>query len=163
MKLSTQFVAFFIALYTFTLSDISGQEQMPTENQMGARLAVLDFFEGFHKSDTLIMRKVLLGDVPMQTIANTPEGVKTNISDVNSFLVAIHNRKKDQKWSEKLLDIKVRADDMIAEVWTPYEFYLNDEFSHCGVNVFQLFNTVDGWKIISIADSRKKKGCVALN
>jgi hypothetical protein len=48
----------------------------------------------------------------------------------------------------------------MASVWAPYKFYLGDKFSHCGVDVFQLMKTGDGWKIIYIVDTRRKGDCV---
>ncbi|WP_299222898.1 nuclear transport factor 2 family protein [uncultured Aquimarina sp.] len=130
-------------------------------NQKNAKQAVLDFFEGFHSGDTVQIKKTILSmDMVMQTIFKTKDGkVKTNTTKIEKFLEAIHNRPKDQKWLEKLLDFRVDADDRIAQIWTPYEFYVNDQFSHCGVNIFQLFNDGKTWRIIAIADTRKREGC----
>ncbi|SEM26183.1 hypothetical protein SAMN04487910_4568 [Aquimarina amphilecti] len=129
-------------------------------NQKNAKQAVLDFFDGFHKGDTSKIRKTIDDNIVMQTIAKTKEGeVKTMKTNMNNFLEVIHNRPEDQKWLEKLLDFKIEADEHIAQIWTPYEFYVNDQFSHCGVNVFQLFNDGTTWRIIAIADTRKRKGC----
>ncbi len=47
----------------------------------------------------------------------------------------------------------------MANVWAPYEFYLNNDFSHCGVNYFQLFFDGIQWKIIYLIDTRRKQGC----
>ena len=47
----------------------------------------------------------------------------------------------------------------MAHVWAPYEFWYNGEFSHCGVNSFQLFKEEDTWKIIYLIDSRRKEDC----
>ncbi|KAA1243978.1 nuclear transport factor 2 family protein [Aquimarina sp. RZ0] len=130
------------------------------ENQKAAKQAVLDFFEGFHKGDTTKMRTVIDKNVAMQTIVKSKEGkLNTVTTNMHKFLLAIHNRPKDQKWLEKLLEFKIDANADIAQIWTPYEFYVNNQFSHCGVNVFQLFNDDEGWKIIAIADTRKKEGC----
>ncbi|AXT55761.1 nuclear transport factor 2 family protein [Aquimarina sp. AD1] len=135
------------------------QKELNT-NHKNAKQAVLDFFEGFHKGDTSMIRKTISPSIAMQTIARTKEGkTKAINTDMSKFLEVIHNRPKDQKWLEKLLDFRIDADAHIAQIWTPYEFYVNDQFSHCGVNIFQLFNDGDTWKIIAIADTRKKEGC----
>ena len=60
-------------------------------------------------------------------------------------------------YEERISDYQVRIDGIMATVWTPYEFYLNDEFHHGGVNAFQLFRGEEGWKIVSISDTRRKK------
>jgi hypothetical protein len=44
-------------------------------------------------------------------------------------------------------------------VWTPYAFYYDGNFSHCGVDSFQLARTAEGWKVVQIADTRRTQGC----
>ena len=39
----------------------------------------------------------------------------------------------------------------LATVWYPYDFYLNGDWSHCGVDVFVLGLTENGWRILSMA------------
>jgi hypothetical protein len=36
---------------------------------------------------------------------------------------------------------------------------VDGEFSHCGVDAFILVLTEDGWRILSIADTRTTEGC----
>ena len=50
----------------------------------------------------------------------------------------------------------------MASVWTPYEFYFNGTFSHCGANSFQLFKEDNQWKIIFLVDIRRRENCKAL-
>jgi hypothetical protein len=35
----------------------------------------------------------------------------------------------------------IKVDGPLAIVWTPYQFYYNGTFSHCGVNSFQMLRT----------------------
>ena len=53
----------------------------------------------------------------------------------------------------------IKVDGPLAIAWTPYQFYYNGTFSHCGVNSFQLLRTAKGWKIQYIIDTRRKTGC----
>ena len=48
---------------------------------------------------------------------------------------------------------------VFIDAWTPYSFFLNDTFSHCGVNNFQLLKKEGEWKIIYLIDTRRKEGC----
>ena len=118
------------------------------------------FFAGFHEGDVEKMKSVLGEDVPLQTAYATPDG-NNRIADggIEKLIDAIANRPEDQKWEEKLLDYKVQIDGNLAHVWTPYEFWLNDTFSHCGANAFTLAKTDDGWKIIHLIDSRRRGSC----
>ena len=60
---------------------------------------------------------------------------------------------------ERMWDPKVLIHEHIAMVWTKYDFHRNREFSHCGVDVFTLIKTIQGWKIASIVYSVEKTGC----
>jgi hypothetical protein len=62
-------------------------------------------------------------------------------------------------WDEQLQGYQYSVDGKMATVITPYKFYLGKNFSHCGVNVFQLINTESGWKIFQITDTMRKEDC----
>ena len=124
------------------------------------KATILEFFEGFHKGDTSKINKTIDSGMVLQTIVKTKDGkTKAVKTDVNKFLNAIHNRPDEQRWDERLLLFKIDADSAIANAWTPYEFYLNDTFSHCGVNIFQLYHNGSSWKIMALSDTRTKEGC----
>jgi len=118
------------------------------------------FFEGFHKGDTLQMRSVIGDDVVMQTaFLDTKGNNRLSTGSLQNLLNAIANRPAEQKWDERLMDYKVQIDGNLAHVWTPYEFWVNGEFSHCGANAFTLAKSDDGWKIIHLIDSRRRASC----
>ncbi len=56
---------------------------------------------------------------------------------------------------ERLWDMEVRVDANLAQAWTYYALYVNDEYHHCGVDAFQLFHDGVAWKVFHIADTRR--------
>lgn len=155
-------ISVFLGLFFTSL--LSAQDQQPakelTIHQKEVKQAIEEFFEGFHKGDTTIMKKVIASKAILQTVAKNKEGnVKIGQTPIEKFLNAIHNRPADQKWDERLLSFTITANAQIANAWTPYEFYFNQKFSHCGVNVFQLYNDGEGWRIMHLADTRNREGC----
>lgn len=134
----------------------SGQQAF-TERE--AREVVDTFFKGFHKGDTLLMSQVMVRDMAMQTVLDKDGKPMVNDGTGFQLLAAVANRKPDQKWDERLLDYKVHIDGNLAHVWTPYEFWFNDKFIHCGANSFTLAKTPSGWKIVHLIDSRRQEGC----
>ncbi|MFT2543406.1 hypothetical protein ACMWP9_36050, partial [Escherichia coli] len=60
---------------------------------------------------------------------------------------------------ERIVFDVVKIDADLAIVWTPYQFYRNGTFSHCGVNSFQLVRLNGRWKIQYLIDTRRKTGC----
>ncbi|MBT8322548.1 MAG: nuclear transport factor 2 family protein, partial [Eudoraea sp.] len=63
------------------------------------------------------------------------------------------------KFEERIHSYQISIDGPMANAWTPYEFWLNDQFSHCGVNSFQLINDGSSWKIIYLIDTRRREDC----
>ncbi len=118
------------------------------------------FFEGFHKGDTILMKSVMMDKVIMQTAYKNKEGKDILVTDEPGALVkAIGSRPADQKWDERISSYNIQIDGNMANAWTEYEFWLNDKFSHCGVNSFQLFNDGGKWKIIYLIDTRRTSSC----
>lgn len=146
-----------ILLLALCISSIAiGQD---TERQ-AVKNTIDTFFEGFHKGDTVLMKSVMMGKFTTQTAFKNKEGKDVLRTDDSSTLIkAIGLRKSEEKWDERLLDYSIQIDGNMANVWTPYEFWYNDTFSHCGVNSFQLFNDNGQWKIIYLIDTRQKEGC----
>lgn len=151
---------FIIFLALFSLSCVTAQTEAKIKAETEVKQTIALFFEGFHKGDTILMRSVLANKVLTQTTYTNKKG--ENIlreSNINDFIKAIAKRPADEKWEERILDYKIRVDGTMANAWTPYEFWLNDKFSHCGVNSFQLFNDNGTWKIIYLIDTRRRKNC----
>jgi len=118
------------------------------------------FFKGLHNGDTALIATTIHKDLKLQTTFVNNEGnnvLKNELKE--NFLKSIANKKKEDVWLENLLYFEISIDENLASVWTPYEFYVNGSFSHCGANSFQLFNNNGNWEIIFLVDSRRRKGC----
>lgn len=120
-------------------------------------LAVINtMFEGFAKKDTTIIRGTLHDDVRLVTAVTNKEGKRiVHTETMDKFLQGIASA--PGKLEEKLFDPEVRIDGNLATVWVRYEFWYDDKYSHCGFDSFQLARTEQGWKIFSIADTRRGK------
>lgn len=77
----------------------------------------------------------------------------------SDFLKVVASRPEGQVWKERLLGYEVVSDGNLAHVWTPYRFYVDEKFSHCGANSFTLVYTDESWKILNIIDSRRLGSC----
>jgi hypothetical protein len=52
-----------------------------------------------------------------------------------------------QTMRERMWNPEVRISGLIATVWTPYDFWIDGKFSHCGIDAFDLIKTEEGWKL----------------
>ena len=61
-------------------------------------------------------------------------------------------------WTERYWDADVMIEGHIAMVWMPYDFYVNDRFNHCGINVINFLRADETWKIANITYTMVKDG-----
>jgi hypothetical protein len=117
-------------------------------------------FDGMRKGDSTMLRSVFSKDMILQSIANNKEGKTVlSIDKADDFVKAI-GTPHTSLYDERIVFSDIKIDGSLASVWAPYQFYLGDKFNHCGVDVFQLMKTADGWRIIYIVDTRRKDNCI---
>jgi hypothetical protein len=117
-------------------------------------------FDGMRKGDSTMLRSVFSKDMILQSIANNKEGKAVlSIDKADDFVKAI-GTPHTALYDERIVFSDIKIDGNLASVWAPYQFYLGDKFNHCGVDVFQLMKTANGWKIIYIVDTRRKDNCI---
>ncbi|GHC58014.1 nuclear transport factor 2 family protein [Ulvibacter litoralis] len=147
-----------LLLITFCGSTLCFSQQDFSEAE--AKQIIATFFEGFHKGNTLQMSTLLTSHAMLETAFTNKEGVATiTTKSASSLVTAIAKRPTDQQWEERILGYTIAIDGNLAHVWTPYEFWVNGTFSHCGANSFTIVKTNAGWKIHHIIDSRRQAGC----
>jgi hypothetical protein len=95
----------------------------------------------------------------MQTVIAKPEGSEIGSNAVADFVKRIATTPEGTTLDERILEYQIKIDGTMASAWTPYQFYVNGNFSHCGVNSFQLVKMAEGWKIVYIIDTRRKEPC----
>lgn len=117
-------------------------------------------FDGMRAGDSSAVSKVFSSDATMQSISKDREG-NTRISQgsLSGFKNAIGTPRNDIL-DERVGKIQINIDENLATAWVPYSFYIGDNFSHCGVNSFQFAKTSEGWKAISIVDTRRRTECI---
>lgn len=132
---------------------IFGFSQTSEEDLVKA--TVNQLFNGMKTSDSILIRKSFSKNAVLQTITKTGEVKNENIND---FVLSISKAEK-QSLDERITFSNILIDGNLASVWTPYEFYYKSQFSHCGVNSFQLVKSNNEWKIQYIIDTRRKDNC----
>jgi len=143
-------------LIVLTLFSLKSYAQ--TEDE-AVKKPIVALFDGMRKSDTSLLRSAFAPTAILQTIGRNKEG-KTVIrtDDVNKFIEAV-GKPQEQILDERITFETIKIDGGLAIVWTPYQFYIGQTFSHCGVNSFQLVKLDGEWKIQYLIDTRRKDGC----
>lgn len=129
-----------------------------TEEQQVEQV-IRSLFEGMKSKNADQVAMAFSEDALMQTVIAKPEGSEVGSNAVADFVKRIATTPETTTWDEQILDYQIKVDGTMASVWTPYRFYVNGNFSHCGVNSFQLVKKAEGWKIVYIIDTRRKENC----
>ena len=149
----------FLILFIFSNTIIAQEKQ----EEIPIKTVIKTFFKGLHKGDSAIISNTLHKEIKIQTTSTNKEGEQILQTDSKiKLLTSIANKKPEHIYLEKLLSFDIKIDGNLASVWTPYEFYFNGKFSHCGANSFQLFNNNGKWEIIFLVDIRRRDNCKAL-
>ncbi len=129
--------------------------QAQTSEETLIKTAVNSLFEGMRTSDSVKINQAFSKTAILQTIRKDGEVKNEN---VEAFIASISKVQKGAL-DERITFSNILIDGNLASVWTPYEFYYQGKFSHCGVNSFQLVKTDNGWKIQYIIDTRRQDNC----
>jgi hypothetical protein len=60
------------------------------------------------------------------------------------------NRTGASDFTERGFDATARVQDRVAQVWMPYDLYIGDKWSHCGVDVFTLMKSGGRWRVAAL-------------
>jgi hypothetical protein len=147
---------YFLILLTAIITSTGVTAQSDVDS---VKAVVNKMFEGMKNADSEMLRTCFADSVIFQTITRTKEGnFLVRNESVNGFIESISKLEKGAA-DEKISFETIKIDGPLAVVWTPYNFYYNGQFSHCGVNSFHLVRFKDGWKIQYLIDTWRKQGC----
>jgi hypothetical protein len=146
----------FFILLTVILIVSASRAQSPEDS---VKAVVNTLFAGMKNADAALFKTAFSDSAIMQTISRTREGntVVRNES-LGEFAEFVAKLKKDSA-DERITFETIKIDGPLAIVWTPYKFYHNGQFSHCGINSFHLVRFSSGWKIQYLIDTRRRQGC----
>jgi ketosteroid isomerase-like protein len=133
---------------------------VPVHSQEAEIRAVIDkMFTAMYKADTAAMRPCFTPGATFMTYSFDSKGHPRAKGEALIDFFRGVGLMGEADMEERLIGWQCLIDDGIASVWTPYEFYFEGKFSHCGVNSFQLIKVQGIWKITMITDTRRKTSC----
>ena len=146
-----------VLFLTFLLSGYTYAQSQSTEDSVKSAVNLL--FEGMKNADPSLLKKAFSDSAILQTIGRNKEGkIMIRNESIDAFAQAIGKSPKGAL-DERIQFETIKIDGPLAIVWTPYKFYYEGKFSHCGVNSFQLVRINGEWRIQYLIDTRRKDGC----
>jgi hypothetical protein len=114
-------------------------------------------FDGMKNKNASLVEECFHPQAMMHTTIAKDGAATLGANSVQDFVNRIATTPAETILDERILSYEIKIDGEMASAWTPYEFYVNNNYSHSGVNSFQLIKTEQGWKITYVIDTRRKK------
>ncbi|MGH7502096.1 MAG: Type 1 glutamine amidotransferase-like domain-containing protein [Longimicrobiales bacterium] len=118
---------------------------------------VQQLFDAMRASDTAAVRSVFHPDAKVFVPSAGPTPSSIRVSGVDDFVRSIASA--SIRYDERFRDPDVVVDGNLAAVWTYYDFFRGETFSHCGIDAFHLARLDDEWKILQIAYTVRNERC----
>jgi hypothetical protein len=146
-----------LILLLLMAGNVCSSHAQKTEDSV--KTVVNNLFIAMKTSDGALLKSCFSDSAILQTIGRNKEGKTMIRNEQLDEFISLVNKENKGALDERIVFDAIRFDGPLAMVWTPYSFYYNDKFSHCGVNSFQLVRTEDGWKIQYLIDTRRRTDC----
>jgi len=137
-----------IALLFFgTLSIPLLAQSSDSDAEQAAVLATVNaFFAALARGDRNALEATTLSNAEFVISAVDGNGeISLNSRSRDEFVSSIANN--SAALLERYWDATVLIREGIAVFWAPYDFHVDGNFSHCGIDSFQLFKEDGRWKI----------------
>ncbi len=118
------------------------------------------FFKSLETKDTFLYKTLVYPNAQIWAIRPQQDTLNVAMRSFSDDFIRLATMK--QVIEEKLLSSEIKIHNNIAVAWVPYTLSFSGKFSHCGVDVFTLLKTAEGWKIVSTVYSVEPDGCAAL-
>lgn len=147
---------YFFILLTVIIYGVTVKAQTAEDS---VKAVINDLFSGMKNADAALLKNCFADSMVLQTISRDKEGKLVVKNEDPAGFIDFVSKQKPGAADERISFETIKIDGPLAIVWTPYNFYFNGQFSHCGVNSFQVIRFSTGWKIQYLVDTRRRQGC----
>jgi hypothetical protein len=141
-----------ISIIAICLITLHTKAQTATDS---VKTCIETFFKAMKMGDSTLLKNTLHEKAIFRTIVQKGTTTKIAEENVQGFITAIGTPHKDV-YDERITFEHIHIDGALANVWTPYTFYIGETYSHKGTNNFVLTKTNNIWKILFVIDTRYK-------
>jgi Putative lumazine-binding len=154
---------YFLIVLTIVLCGINTKAQLVPSMRETAedsvKTVINKLFTGMKTADASLVKMCFADSMVLQTISRDKAGKLVVKNEDPAGFIDFISKEAPGNADERITFDVVKVDGPLAIAWTPYNFYYKGQFSHCGVNSFQLVRFNDEWKIQYLIDTRRKLGC----
>ena len=147
-----------LALFLFSIVAFSQPSKSVVSRDEKEALAVVNkLFDAMRTKDADAMRAVFSAEGRLTATQRRDGKPSVRIYSGEEFVKLIAGTNGVLK--ERMYKPETRVSGDLALVSGRYGFYVDDRFSHCGMNSFHLMRVADDWKIVNAASTIELEGC----
>lgn len=133
---------------------MASADHMPSDADRAAILSTVQaLFDALGERDTELLTAILHPDILMHSVELSAAGERSASTSTLQGMVA-RLEAAGPRMTERMWDPEVRISGDLATVWTPYDFYVDEDLSHCGADAFILMREGGDWQITSLSWTR---------
>jgi hypothetical protein len=147
-----------VACCALILVLVSGIRTPAQDDRQAVLAVVTQLFDGMRASDAEKLRAVFHPSAQLFSSSVRDGKPQVAVESIDAFVAAV-TRPHSEVYDERTRNEIVHIDGGFASVWAEYGFYRGKVFSHCGIDAFHLAREAEGWKIVSLGDTRRTGPC----
>ena len=129
-----------------------------SDDEKLVRATAEQFFLAIETKDRALLKSIMVPgslNISTQELQNDQAKITTlNYASMIDLLTGAGNEKKERAWDETIL-----VQGHIAVYWAPYDFHVDQKFTHCGIDSFQLIKKDGRWLISNASWTRETLNC----
>ncbi|MDG2119409.1 MAG: nuclear transport factor 2 family protein [Gammaproteobacteria bacterium] len=129
-----------------------------SDDEKLVRATAEQFFLAIETKDRALLESIMVPgslNISTQELQNDQAKITTlNYASMIDLLTGAGNEKKERAWDETIL-----VQGHIAVYWAPYDFHVDQKFTHCGIDSFQLIKKEERWLISNASWTRETLNC----
>ena len=146
-----------LSLITFSLFPIQSMASAQTAEEVAVTQLAHDFMAALSSRDEAALGDLMAPQAMIYSVREGEDGPQYGVRTREDFLEGIGSG--SSTFLERIWEPVVEVKGRVAMVWAPYDFHLDGEFSHCGIDLLTYLKLEDGWKLTSITYDVVQEGC----
>lgn len=131
----------------------------PAEEREAVLAVVQKFFDAMAAADMEGLRSVMTPEGRFFALQEGKPGAPPTVRTFSNEESLKQLTSGKRALRERMWNPEVRVHRGVAVVWTPYDFWIDGKFSHCGVDAFNLVKMPEGWKLVGGTYTVERTGC----
>ena len=149
---------FSLAVFAVFVSNRELAAQAPHVDTSAVIGTVQRVFDAMARADSATLRRLLVPGMHLIALATDPGAAAgPRVQTDSAFVQLIAARR--QRLLERMWEPVVRLQGPIATVWAPYDFHVDGQWSHCGIDTATLIQTGQGWQIAGLVYTVQRTSC----